>query len=84
MRDLYLLSDCLFFPSRHEGFGLPVLEAAMHRMPVWCQDIPAYRALEGSGSLSSMTSRNFPRRSIGSKASRRFVNSAAVGDFLTR
>jgi glycosyltransferase involved in cell wall biosynthesis len=51
MRDLYLLSDCLFFPSRQEGFGLPVLEAAMHRMPVWCQEIPSYRALEGTGSF---------------------------------
>ena len=51
MRDLYLLSDCLLFPSRQEGFGLPVLEAALHRMPVWCRDIPAYRALEGSGSF---------------------------------
>ncbi len=51
LRDLYLLSDCLFFPSRSEGFGLPVLEAAMHRMPVWCQEIPAFRALEGTGSF---------------------------------
>jgi mannosylglucosylglycerate synthase len=51
LRDLYLLSDCLLFPSRQEGFGLPVLEAAMHRMPVWCRDIPAFRALEGSGSF---------------------------------
>jgi mannosylglucosylglycerate synthase len=50
MRDLYLLADCLLFPSKQEGFGLPVLEAALHRMPVWCQDIPSYRALEGSGS----------------------------------
>ena len=51
MRDLYLLCDCLLFPSRQEGFGLPILEAALHRMPVWCRDIPAYRALEGSGSF---------------------------------
>jgi glycosyltransferase involved in cell wall biosynthesis len=51
LRDLYLLSDCLLFPSRQEGFGLPVLEAAMHRMPVWCRDIPAFKALEGSGSF---------------------------------
>ena len=47
LRDLYLLSDCLFFPSKQEGFGLPVLEAAMYRMPVWCQDIPAFGALGG-------------------------------------
>jgi len=51
LRDLYLLSDCLLFPSRQEGFGLPVLEAALHRMPVLCGDIPAFRALEGSGSF---------------------------------
>lgn len=51
LRDLYLLSDCLILPSRQEGFGLPVLEAAMHRMPVWCNDVPAFRALEGSGSF---------------------------------
>jgi glycosyltransferase involved in cell wall biosynthesis len=51
LRDLYLLSDCLLFPSKQEGFGLPVLEAALHRMPVWCRDIPAFKALEGSGSF---------------------------------
>lgn len=51
LRDLYLLSDCLLFPSRQEGFGLPVLEAALHRMPVWCRDIPSFRALDGSGSF---------------------------------
>jgi glycosyltransferase involved in cell wall biosynthesis len=51
LRDLYLLSDCLLFPSMQEGFGLPVLEAALHRMPVWCRDIPAFRALEGAGSF---------------------------------
>jgi len=51
LRDLYLLSDCLLFPSKQEGFGLPVLEAALHRMPVWCGDIPSFRALEGTGSF---------------------------------
>jgi len=51
MRDLYLLSDCLLFPSKQEGFGLPVIEAAMHRMPIWCSNIPSYRALEGEGSF---------------------------------
>ena len=51
LRDLFLLSDCLLFPSRQEGFGLPVIEAALHRMPVWCGDIPAYRSLAGTGSF---------------------------------
>lgn len=33
---LYALADGLFYPSRQEGFGLPVLEAAMHRTQVFC------------------------------------------------
>jgi glycosyltransferase involved in cell wall biosynthesis len=45
LRDLYLLSDCLFYPSRQEGFGLPIIEAASYRLPIWCQDVPAYQAL---------------------------------------
>ena len=51
LRDLFLLSDCLLFPSKQEGFGLPVLEAALHRMPVWCHDVPAFYALAGTGSF---------------------------------
>jgi glycosyltransferase involved in cell wall biosynthesis len=45
LRDLYLLADCLFLPSSREGFGLPVAEAAGYRLPIWCQDIPAYQQL---------------------------------------
>ncbi|MDG2123679.1 MAG: glycosyltransferase family 4 protein [Verrucomicrobiales bacterium] len=33
---LYQVSDALFFPSRREGFGLPLLEAAMFRIPAFC------------------------------------------------
>jgi len=42
---LYALSDVLFFPSHHEGFGLPVLEAALHRLPIFCPDIAPMNAL---------------------------------------
>ncbi len=51
MRDLYSLSDCLLFPSRQEGFGLPLIEAGLHHLPVWCNDIPAYRAVRGEGAF---------------------------------
>jgi glycosyltransferase involved in cell wall biosynthesis len=61
LRDLYLLSDCLLFPSRQEGFGLPVLEAALHRMPIWCHDIPAFKALEGAGSFLLDDLANLPQ-----------------------
>jgi glycosyltransferase involved in cell wall biosynthesis len=45
LRDLYLLADCLFYPAAREGFGLPLAEAAGYRLPIWCQDIPAYQQL---------------------------------------
>jgi glycosyltransferase involved in cell wall biosynthesis len=36
---LYVISDALLFPSKQEGFGLPVVEAALHRLPIFCTDI---------------------------------------------
>ena len=38
--ELYRLADLLFFPSRREGFGIPVLEAGLARLPVFAADIP--------------------------------------------
>lgn len=46
--DFYHLADALFLPSYEEGFGLPVLEAGLANLPVFCSDIPPLRALGGS------------------------------------
>jgi glycosyltransferase involved in cell wall biosynthesis len=43
VRSLYLMTDALFFPSVQEGYGLPLIEAALHQVPVFCSDIPAHR-----------------------------------------
>ncbi len=43
LASLYHIADALFFPSREEGFGLPVLEAAVHRLLIFCADIPPFR-----------------------------------------
>jgi glycosyltransferase involved in cell wall biosynthesis len=51
MGDLYRLADLLFLPSRDEGFGLPVLEAAAHRLPIVCTDLPTLRPLAGDAAL---------------------------------
>lgn len=45
--DLYHLSDLLLFPSRKEGFGIPVLEAGLLRLPVFAADIPPIRESVG-------------------------------------
>ncbi len=41
-RDLYLISDALFFPSYQEGFGIPLLESGMIKLPVICSKIPPH------------------------------------------
>jgi mannosylglucosylglycerate synthase len=45
--DLFQLSDALLFPSRDEGFGIPILEAGLARLPVFCSDIPPFRETGG-------------------------------------
>jgi glycosyltransferase involved in cell wall biosynthesis len=45
--DFYRLADFLILPSREEGFGIPLIEAAVSRIPVFCSDIPPLRALGG-------------------------------------
>jgi mannosylglucosylglycerate synthase len=45
--DLYRIADALLMPSREEGFGIPILEAGLSRMPIFCSNIPQLRALAG-------------------------------------
>jgi glycosyltransferase involved in cell wall biosynthesis len=43
MSNLYHLTDALLFHSDREGFGIPILEAGLARLPVFCADIPPLR-----------------------------------------
>jgi len=47
-RDLYAVADALLFPSEREGFGIPILEAGLARLPIFCSDIPPFRESAGT------------------------------------
>ena len=37
----------MILPSANEGFGLPIFEAGLRRLPIVCTDIPALRENAG-------------------------------------
>ena len=51
LNDAFRNASALFFPSRIEGFGLPVLEAAVFGTPVVATDIPVLREVGGPASM---------------------------------
>ena len=51
LHSLYMVADAMLFPSRQEGFGLPLLEAAAHRLPVFCSNIEPLKSIALSGTF---------------------------------
>jgi glycosyltransferase involved in cell wall biosynthesis len=47
LQQVYLASTCLLFPSEGEGFGLPLIEAAHHGLPLLARDLPVFREVAG-------------------------------------
>ncbi|KAA0257324.1 glycosyltransferase [Deferribacter autotrophicus] len=47
IKDIYHLADILFLPSTQEGFGIPLLEAGMLKIPVVCSNIPPFKEIAG-------------------------------------
>lgn len=47
LEGLYALAAAFVYPTRYEGFGLPVLEAMARGVPVACSDIPVLREVAG-------------------------------------
>jgi glycosyltransferase involved in cell wall biosynthesis len=45
--DLYRIVDLLIFPSYREGFGIPILEAGLARLPIFAADIPPIQESAG-------------------------------------
>ena len=55
LAELYRGAACLVFPSRYEGFGLPVLEAMASGTPVVAADEPALREVAGDAAVFAAT-----------------------------
>jgi mannosylglucosylglycerate synthase len=51
MADLYQLADGLLFPSRYEGFGIPIIEAGLLGLPIFCSDIAPFRETAGDAAV---------------------------------
>jgi glycosyltransferase involved in cell wall biosynthesis len=51
LADLYRLADGLLFPSAYEGFGMPVIEAGLAGIPIFCSDIAPFRETAGDAAL---------------------------------
>jgi glycosyltransferase involved in cell wall biosynthesis len=64
--DLYRLADALFFPSAQEGFGIPILEAGLAGLPIFCADIPPFRAT-GEDDVTYFDPVNEPAETIASR-----------------
>jgi mannosylglucosylglycerate synthase len=45
--DLYRCADALFFPSTQEGFGIPILEAGLVRLPIFCTRLQPFVEVAG-------------------------------------
>jgi glycosyltransferase involved in cell wall biosynthesis len=45
---LFRNAAALLFPSKGEGFGLPLIEAAQYGTPIICSDIPVFREVAGA------------------------------------
>ncbi len=62
---LYHESELFVYPSLYEGFGLPILEAFAHGVPVVASDIPAIREVAGNAAeLANPMDENSIRQAI--------------------
>lgn len=51
IKDFYSLCDVLFVTSTQEGFGIPLLEAAVKKVPIVCTDIEPFSEIVGNYAL---------------------------------
>lgn len=52
LKQLYINSICMIFPSLYEGFGIPVIEAMSIGVPVCCSNTTALKEVSSDAALS--------------------------------
>jgi alpha-1,3-rhamnosyl/mannosyltransferase len=77
---LYSLASCFVLPSFAEGFGLPILEAMSHRVPVACSNVSSMPEVAGDAALYFDPS---SEEQIG-RAIQRLVHDRALAEELGR
>ena len=48
LEKVYAAATCLLAASEGEGFGLPLIEAARHQVPILARDLPIFREVAGN------------------------------------
>jgi glycosyltransferase involved in cell wall biosynthesis len=48
---LYRSASALIVPSEGEGFGIPLIEAARHKLPIIARDLPVFREVAGNSAF---------------------------------
>lgn len=51
LEKVYEKCDCLISASQGEGFGLPLIEASQHQLPIIARDIPVFREVTAEHAL---------------------------------
>ena len=51
LADFFKLADALLFPSAYEGFGIPIIEAGLAGLPIFCSDIAPFRETAGAAAV---------------------------------
>jgi glycosyltransferase involved in cell wall biosynthesis len=78
---LYQQASCLVFPSRYEGFGLPLLEAMACGTPVAALDDPGLREVAGDAAVFGDDLASSVRTALAEHARLSAAGVARAGDF---
>ncbi len=61
----YFNADCFVYPSDCETFGMPLVEAASHSLPIACTDYNVFREiLDNSGDYFNLEDKNHIKKTI--------------------